>query len=96
MWFLGLLHLEIIRDRFDLEFNLELVTTAPSVVYKINMKDGSVVDLHNPTDMPDPVRVETIEEPWIKATIIVPDEYLGAVLELCTTRYSNKSELYRN
>ena len=84
--FLGLLHLEIIRDRFDLEFNLELVTTAPSVVYKINMKDGSVVDLHNPTDMPDPVRVESIEEPWIKATIIVPDEYLGTVLELCTSK----------
>ncbi len=84
--FLGLLHLEIIRDRFDLEFNLELVTTAPSVVYKINMKDGSVVDLHNPTDMPDPVRIESIEEPWIKATIIVPDEYLGAVLELCTSK----------
>jgi len=84
--FLGLLHLEIIRDRFDLEFNLELVTTAPSVVYKINMKDGSLVDLHNPTDMPDPVRVESIEEPWIKATIIVPDEYLGAVLELCTSK----------
>ena len=84
--FLGLLHLEIIRDRFDLEFNLELVTTAPSVVYKINMKDGSVVDLHNPTDMPDPVRVDSIEEPWIKATIIVPDEYLGAVLELCTSK----------
>ncbi len=84
--FLGLLHLEIIRDRFDLEFNLELVTTAPSVVYKINMKDGSVIDLHNPTDMPDPVRVESIEEPWIKATIIVPDEYLGAVLELCTSK----------
>ncbi|MDA0967860.1 MAG: translation elongation factor 4 [Proteobacteria bacterium] len=84
--FLGLLHLEIIRDRFDLEFNLELVTTAPSVVYKINMNDGSVVDLHNPTDMPDPVKIHTIEEPWIKATIIVPDEYLGAVLELCTSK----------
>ena len=84
--FLGLLHLEIIRDRFDLEFNLELVTTAPSVVYKINMNDGSVVDLHNPTDMPDPVKIDTIEEPWIKATIIVPDEYLGAVLELCTSK----------
>ena len=84
--FLGLLHLEIIRDRFDLEFNLELVTTAPSVVYKINMNDGSVVNLHNPTDMPDPVKIDTIEEPWIKATIIVPDEYLGAVLELCTSK----------
>ena len=84
--FLGLLHLEIIRDRFNLEFNLELVTTAPSVVYKINMNDGSVVNLHNPTDMPDPVKIDTIEEPWIKATIIVPDEYLGAVLELCTSK----------
>ncbi|MDC1047723.1 translation elongation factor 4 [Alphaproteobacteria bacterium] len=84
--FLGLLHLEIIRDRFDLEFNLELVTTAPSVVYKINMNDGSVVDLHNPTDMPDPIKINTIEEPWIKATIIVPDEYLGAVLELCISK----------
>ena len=61
---------EIIRDRFDLEFNLELVTTAPSVVYKINMKDGSMVDLHNPTDMPDPVRVESIEEPWIKRRLL--------------------------
>ena len=84
--FLGLLHLEIIRDRFNLEFNLELVTTAPSVVYKINMNDGSVVDLHNPTDMPDPVKIDTIDEPWIKATIIVPDEYLGAVLDLCTSK----------
>ena len=84
--FLGLLHLEIIRDRFNLEFNLELVTTAPSVVYKINMNNGSVVDLHNPTDMPDPVKVDTIEEPWIRATIIVPDEFLGAVLELCTAK----------
>jgi len=84
--FLGLLHLEIIRDRFELEFNLELVTTAPSVVYKINMNDGSIINLHNPTDMPDPVRTKSIEEPWIKATIIVPDEYLGAVLELCISK----------
>jgi GTP-binding protein LepA len=84
--FLGLLHLEIIRDRFNLEFKLELITTAPSVVYKINMNDGSVVDLHNPTDMPDPVKIDTIEEPWIKATIIVPVEYLGAVLDLCTSK----------
>ena len=84
--FLGLLHLEIIRDRFELEFNLELVTTAPSVVYKVNMNDGSVIELHNPTDMPDPVKTSSIEEPWIKATIIVPDKYLGAVLELCTSK----------
>ena len=84
--FLGLLHLEIIRDRFNLEFNLELVTTAPSVVYKINMNDGSVINLHNPTDMPDPVKIDSIEEPWIKATIIVPDNFLGTVLELCTSK----------
>jgi len=84
--FLGLLHLEIIRDRFELEFNLDLVTTAPSVVYKVNMNDGSAIKLHNPTNMPDPVKTNTIEEPWIKATIIVPDEYLGAVLELCTSK----------
>ena len=81
--FLGLLHLEIIQDRLQLEFNLELVTTAPSVVYKINMKDKNVLELHNPTDMPDPVKIDTIAEPWIKATIIVPDKYLGSVLELC-------------
>ena len=84
--FLGLLHLEIIRDRFDLEFNLELVTTAPSVVYKINLNDGSVINLHNPTDMPDPVKIDSIAEPWIKATIIVPDNFLGTVLELCTSK----------
>ena len=91
--FLGLLHLEIIRDRFNLEFNLELVTTAPSVVYKINMNDGSIIDLHNPTDMPDPVKVNTIEEPWIKATIIVPDAYLGTVLELCTSKRGTQINL---
>mgnify|MGYP001115159620 FL=1 len=84
--FLGLLHLEIIKDRFELEYNLELVTTAPSVVYKINMKDGSVIDLHNPTDIPDSVKIDSISEPWIKSTIIVPDEYLGTVLELCTSK----------
>ena len=67
--FLGLLHLEIIRDRFQIEFNLELVTTAPSVVYKINMKDKSIFDLHNPTDFPDPVKIDSIAEPWIKETI---------------------------
>ena len=84
--FLGLLHLEIIRDRFEIEFNLDLVTTAPSVIYKINMNNGDIINLHNPTDMPDPVKISSIEEPWIKATIIVPDEYLGPVLELCTSK----------
>ena len=88
-----LLHLEIIRDRLEIEFNLELVTTAPSVVYKINMKDGRIIDLHNPTDMPDPVKINNIEEPWIKATIIVPDEYLGTVLELCTSKRGIQNNL---
>ena len=91
--FLGLLHLEIIRDRLEIEFNLELVTTAPSVVYKINMKDGRIIDLHNPTEMPDPVKINNIEEPWIKATIIVPDEYLGTVLELCTSKRGIQNNL---
>ena len=91
--FLGLLHLEIIRDRFEIEFNLELVTTAPSVVYKINMRDSSVLDLHNPTDMPDPVKIDSIQEPWIKATIIVPDDFLGPVLELCTSKRGIQTNL---
>tara|TARA_Y100000590_G_scaffold355797_1_gene409725 strand:+ start:6439 stop:8241 length:1803 start_codon:yes stop_codon:yes gene_type:complete len=91
--FLGLLHLEITRDRFEREFNLELVTTAPSVVYKIVQKDQKIIELHNPTDMPDPVKIEYIEEPWIKATIIVPDEYLGSVLELCTSKRGIQKQL---
>ena len=91
--FLGLLHLEIIRDRLELEFNIELVTTAPSVVYKINMKDKSVLELHNPTDMPDPVKIDSILEPWIKATIITPDEYLGSILELCISKRGIQDQL---
>tara|TARA_Y100000590_G_scaffold459148_1_gene615514 strand:+ start:9210 stop:11012 length:1803 start_codon:yes stop_codon:yes gene_type:complete len=91
--FLGLLHLEIIRDRFEREFNLELVTTAPSVIYKIVLKDKKVLELHNPTDMPDPVKIEFIEEPWIKATIIVPDQYLGSVLELCISKRGIQKQL---
>ena len=76
--FLGLLHLEIIQERLEREFDLDLITTAPSVVYKIHLNDGSVMELHNPADMPDPVRIAKIEEPWIKATIMLPDEYLGS------------------
>jgi GTP-binding protein LepA len=91
--FLGLLHLEIIQERLEREFNLDLITTAPSVVYKIHMNDGSVIDLHNPADMPDPVRIVKIEEPWIKATIMLPDEYLGSVLQLCTDRRGEQIEL---
>ena len=84
--FLGLLHLEIIQERLSCEFDLDLITTAPSVVYKIYSNDGSMIQLHNPVDMPDPVHVDYIEEPWIKATIMVPDEHLGSVLKLCEER----------
>jgi len=91
--FLGLLHLEIIRERIEREFNIELITTAPSVIYRISMTDGSEIELHNPADMPDPVKIERIEEPWIKATVLVPDEYLGAVLKLCEDRRGIQQEL---
>jgi len=91
--FLGLLHLEIIQERLEREFNLDLITTAPSVVYKLYMNDGSVQDLHNPADMPDVVRIDHIEEPWIKATIMLPDEYLGGILQLCTERRGQQIEL---
>ena len=84
--FLGLLHLEIIQERLEREFNLDLITTAPSVVYKLYMTNGEMIELHNPADMPDIVRIAKMEEPWIKATILVPDEYLGSVLTLCTER----------
>jgi len=84
--FLGLLHLEIIQERLSREYDLDLITTAPSVVYRIHMRDGSVKEMHNPTDMPDPVKIETMEEPWIKATIYTPDEYLGSILKLCQDR----------
>jgi GTP-binding protein LepA len=84
--FLGLLHLEIIQERLSREFNLDLIATAPSVVYHINMKDGETIELHNPADMPDVMAIETIDEPWIKATILTPDEYLGSIIKLCQDR----------
>ena len=84
--FLGLLHLEIIQERLSREYDLDLITTAPSVVYRLSMTDGSIVELHNPSDMPDPVRIDSMEEPWIKATIYTPDEYLGSILKLCQDR----------
>jgi GTP-binding protein LepA len=84
--FLGLLHLEIIQERLTREYDLDLITTAPSVVYKVFKNDGSMIELHNPADMPDPVYIEHIEEPWIEATIFVPDEYLGSILKLCQDR----------
>ena len=91
--FLGLLHLEIIQERLEREFDLDLITTAPSVVYRVHLTDGGLVELHNPADMPDPVKVGRIEEPWIKATIFLPDEYLGGVLQLCTERRGEQVEL---
>ncbi len=91
--FLGLLHLEIIQERLEREFDLDLITTAPSVAYKIHQTDGAVMDLHNPADMPEPTLITAIEEPWIKATIMVPDEYLGSVLSLCTDRRGEQVEL---
>jgi GTP-binding protein LepA len=91
--FLGLLHLEIIEERLQREFNLDLIATAPSVVYQIHLTDGTVMALHNPVDMPDPVRIDHIEEPWIKATILVPDAYLGGVLALCEERRGVQKDL---
>ncbi len=84
--FLGLLHMEVIRDRLEREYNIDLITTAPSVIYLIHNTDGTTLEMHNPADMPEPVRIDHIDEPRIKATILVPDEYLGVVLKLCQDR----------
>jgi GTP-binding protein LepA len=91
--FLGLLHLEIIQERLSREFDLDLIATAPSVVYKLELNKGEVIDLHNPADMPDPTLIASIQEPWIKATIMVPDEHLGSILTLCTERRGQQVEL---
>jgi GTP-binding protein LepA len=91
--FLGLLHLEIIQERLSREFNLDLIATAPSVIYHMHLKDGSVLELHNPADMPDVMKIEEIHEPWIKATILTPDEYLGGILKLCQDRRGVQVEL---
>jgi len=91
--FLGLLHLEIVQERLVREFDLDLITTAPSVVYRVDLTDGRSIELHNPTDMPDPVRIASIAEPWIKATILVPDEFLGAILKLCEDRRGEQLDL---
>jgi len=91
--FLGLLHLEIIQERLQREFNLDLIATAPSVVYKIELTNGETLDLHNPADLPDPVKIASIAEPWIKATIFTPDEYLGSVIKLCQDRRGAQREL---
>jgi GTP-binding protein LepA len=91
--FLGLLHLEIIQERLDREFDLDLIATSPSVVYRIHMQKGEIIELHNPADMPDVTKVEMIEEPWITATIMLPDEHLGGVIKLCEERRGIQKEL---
>jgi GTP-binding protein LepA len=91
--FLGLLHLEIIQERLEREFDLDLVITAPSVVYRVHQTDGKVEELHNPADYPDPTRIDHVEEPWIKATIMVPDEFLGPILQLCTEKRGVQQDL---
>jgi GTP-binding protein LepA len=91
--FLGLLHLEIIQERLQREFNLNLIATAPSVIYKIALRNGRHIEIHNPVDMPDPMQVEEVQEPWIRATILTPDEYLGSVLKLCQDRRGVQVEL---
>jgi GTP-binding protein LepA len=91
--FLGLLHLEIIIERLEREFNLDLITTAPSVIYHVHLTDGTKLEMHNPADMPDPVKIDHLEEPWIEATMLVPDEYLGAVLKLCQDRRGRQKNL---
>ncbi len=91
--FLGLLHLEIIQERLSREFDLDLIATAPSVVYRVQLTNGEEIELHNPADLPDPVRIDTIAEPWIKATILTPDEHLGAIIKLCQDRRGEQREL---
>ena len=91
--FLGLLHLEIIVERLDREFNLDLITTAPSVIYNLVLNDGSSLELHNPADMPEVMKIKSISEPWIKATIICPDEYLGSIISLCEDKRGMQTEL---
>ena len=84
--FLGLLHMEIVSERLNREFNLNLINTVPSVLYKIHLRDGSLMDLENPADMPDVTKIESIEEPWVRATIMMPDKYMGSIMELCASR----------
>jgi GTP-binding protein LepA len=91
--FLGLLHLEIIRERLEREFDIDLIATAPSVIYRVHLTDGTMKELHNPADMPEPQKIAKIEEPWIEATILVPDEHLGAVLKLCEDRRGRQKNL---
>jgi len=91
--FLGLLHLEIITQRLEREFDINLITTTPGVIYKLNKRDGSIQELQNPTDMPDPTQIISIEEPWIKATIITPDQYLGSIIKICQDKRGKQNNL---
>ncbi len=91
--FLGLLHLEIIQERLEREFDLDMITTAPSVVYKVYLRSGQILEIHNPTDLPEPQNIEHIEEPWVRATIMVPDTYLGSILALCTDKRGSQINL---
>src|SRR5262249_42132315 len=91
--FLGLLHLEIIQERLEREFDLNLIATAPSVIYKMTLTDGSELEIHNPVDMPDVVRIREIHEPWIRATILTPDEYLGSVLNVSQAGRASQAAL---
>ena len=87
--FLGLLHMEIIQERIEREFNIDLITTAPSVIYKVKMTDGTDIDIDNPSNMPDPQKIERIEEPYVKATLMAPNDFVGAIMELCQTKRGN-------
>ncbi|HEY5082858.1 MAG TPA: translation elongation factor 4 [Bauldia sp.] len=91
--FLGLLHLEIIQERLEREFNLNLIATAPSVIYRMKLTDGTEIEIHNPVDMPDVVKIVEIDEPWIEATVLTPDDYLGSVIKLCQDRRGAQKEL---
>ena len=92
MWFFRFLHLEIITERLEREFDINLLTTTPGVVYKVHLNNGNIQDLQNPSNLPDPTLIKFIEEPWIKATIITPDQYLGSIMKLC----QNKRGIQKN
>ena len=91
--FLGLLHLEIITERLEREFDVNLLTTTPGVVYKVYLNNGDIIDLHNPSSLPDPTLIKRIEEPWIKATVITPDQYLGPIIKLCQDKRGTQTNL---
>ncbi len=91
--FLGMLHLEVVQERLEREFNLDLTATAPSVIYRITTRNGQILNIHNPSDMPDPTKIEVVKEPWISATIMVPDQYLGEVISLCEERRGEQEDL---